>query len=309
MKALATLLLTCLATAVSAAAGDCIVVDGDRIYAADLARQRPVFQALDPGLMVGYSPLPGLTRTFTSRQLTQFLGRHGVAEPVGEHLCVERRTIHLAEADVVDALEDVVGADAHLDVVDFTRGPVPPGELRFDMRNLRAPTNATPDAAVLWRGEIVYGSRKSAAIWVRVRVWETRQQVVADRDLRAGDEISREDVRLETADVFLTADHAVEQLDEVFGATLRRSIRAGEPLRMAELRLPNDIDRGQMVTVEVVSGAARLRFDGRAETSGRSGDRVFIENPANGERFSAIVAGPLRAVVDAGPSSFRGGFR
>ncbi|HEV2201294.1 MAG TPA: flagella basal body P-ring formation protein FlgA [Bryobacteraceae bacterium] len=58
-----------------------------------------------------------------------------------------------------------------------------------------------------------------------------------------------------------------------------------------------DIQRGQKVAVEVTSGAARLRFDADAESSGRAGDTVLIRNPENGRLFQARVEGKGKVVV------------
>jgi flagellar basal body P-ring formation chaperone FlgA len=58
-----------------------------------------------------------------------------------------------------------------------------------------------------------------------------------------------------------------------------------------------DIERGQRVSVEVTSGAARLRFDADAESSGRAGDTVLIHNPENGSLFQARVERKGKVVV------------
>ena len=39
-----------------------------------------------------------------------------------------------------------------------------------------------------------------------------------------------------------------------------------------------DVNRGDMVEVEVRSGAAHLAFTGKAESAGRSGDTIVIRN-------------------------------
>ncbi len=298
MKLAATILVASLTTlAFPGSAGDCIVVDTDRIYAADLARAHPAFQDVDPGIPIGYAPLPGLKRVFTTAQLQRLLRRHGVDEPGGDRLCVERETVLLSEPKLREAIEDAAGPDITLDILDFSRKPVPPGELQFDLSGLRIPLTASPDTPVLWRGRVAYGQRKSVPVWARVRISKPAQQVVAVRDLSAGETIGSADVEVRIADVFPTVDPPIDEIEAVVGATLRRSVRNGAPLHRAELRLPNDVERGQIIRVEVTSGTAYIRFDGRAETAGRRGDRILVENPASRKRFSAVVAGPSHAIV------------
>ena len=52
-----------------------------------------------------------------------------------------------------------------------------------------------------------------------------------------------------------------------------------------------DVEAGDRVRVEVVSGAARLLFKANAESPGRIGDEVTIRNPQSGKAFRAVVAG------------------
>lgn len=58
-----------------------------------------------------------------------------------------------------------------------------------------------------------------------------------------------------------------------------------------------DVMRGEQVSVVVTSGAALLRFEADAETSGRRGDSVLVRNPENGKLFQARVEGKGRVTV------------
>jgi len=58
-----------------------------------------------------------------------------------------------------------------------------------------------------------------------------------------------------------------------------------------------DVLRGEQVSVLVTSGAALLRFQADAETSGRRGDSVLVRNPENGKLFQARVEGKGRVTV------------
>ena len=70
---------------------------------------------------------------------------------------------------------------------------------------------------------------------------------------------------------------------------MERTIAAGEAVYAADLRLPNDVKRGDAVDVEVSCGGALLRFRAKAETGGRRGQKVLVRNPVNGRRFAALV--------------------
>ncbi len=62
---------------------------------------------------------------------------------------------------------------------------------------------------------------------------------------------------------------------------------------------PREVERGEVVAVEVRSGSALLKFDGTAESGGKTGDVVPVRNPANGARFRARVVAKGRVSVDA----------
>ena len=55
------------------------------------------------------------------------------------------------------------------------------------------------------------------------------------------------------------------------------------------------VEKGQIVDVDVVSGAARVKFAATAQTSARQGDRIVLENPTTHRRFSAQLTGNKKA--------------
>jgi len=71
----------------------------------------------------------------------------------------------------------------------------------------------------------------------------------------------------------------------------RVRITAPDGQTVAEWQTPAQpvVLRGDTVRVEVLSGGVRLAFDAPAESSGHSGEAVVVRNPANGQRFRAIV--------------------
>jgi hypothetical protein len=156
-------LLVCLAAMLSASSlMACATVEGDRIYARDLAAEYPMFAALDPALEIGYAPRPGVTRVIGAGDLTQLALRHHIP-------------------------------------LDQSEGKAVP----------------------------------------------------------------------------------------------LRSACFARPLSDTSPRSPQsrDIERGDAVSVEVHSGAAKLSFQTKAESGGRIGDSVLVRNPLNGRLFQAKVEG------------------
>lgn len=70
---------------------------------------------------------------------------------------------------------------------------------------------------------------------------------------------------------------------------------------------PRDVERGDVVSVEVSSGAALIKLDARAESGGNQGEAVVVRNPTTKTCFSALVAGRGKVTLDAKQSTGAGG--
>jgi flagella basal body P-ring formation protein FlgA len=68
-------------------------------------------------------------------------------------------------------------------------------------------------------------------------------------------------------------------------------------MRPADVTRPNDVNRGDLVRVEVHMGAARLALTGRAESAGRLGDLVPVRNLDSSRVFEARVEGKDSVIV------------
>lgn len=282
-------------------AGECAAVEGDRILAGDLARLRPLFGALDPTVVIGYAPAPGRRRTLEPEELARLARRYQLPETSLEGVCFERAAEVLSPERLLEAMRAALGEpEARIEIVEFSRYPVPRGELSFARNGLASPPPGRPEAPVLWRGRVLYDGRRSVGIWARVRIRVPGQWVFARRDLEPGRPIEAADLEERLVETFPARRNAVFRVADVAGATPRRRIRAGEAIEAGWLRRPPEVERGDAVTVEVASGAARLVVEARAETAGRRGEPVAVRNPATGRRFTAVVEGRGRASLRVG---------
>ena len=59
-----------------------------------------------------------------------------------------------------------------------------------------------------------------------------------------------------------------------------------------------DVDRGEIVTVEVQSGGAVLRIDAEAQASGRQGQSITLRNSTSGKIFRAKITGKGRVLLE-----------
>jgi flagella basal body P-ring formation protein FlgA len=289
----------------------CIAVAGERILVRDLVAAVPALAALPPEAALGYTPAPGARRLLGRQELAGLAERHGVRLEAAPSLCVERAARPLAPERLEKALRAALAQAgipaARLEIVDFSRYPVPEGELEFARSGLPAlPRAGTP---VTWRGHVRYGSNRSLGVWARVKLSVAAEGLVAAGNITSGRPIEAAQVRLATLEWFPFAEAPVREPGQAVGRVARRVIRAGAPILMSALGAAREIERGETVSVEVSSGATQLRFQARAESGGSAGDSIMLRNPSSGRLFPARVEKEGKVVVNADSIPSRPGGR
>lgn len=269
----------------------CVPVPGDRILGGDMARAVPVFAAVPPELVLGYVPAPGARRTYAAAELARLARRHGLAVEPGQEACFIRPLETLTRERVAASLQAAMPA-AHLEVLDFSRQPVPPGELRFE------PSTAGAGSERVWHGAVRRPGQADFPVWAKVRIRVTGTCAVASETLPAGLRIARAQFRAETYE----GPPGLLEPSQVVGRVPRRTIPAGAAIESQWLEDPAEVGSGERVQVEVRSGPARLLLEGQAQSSGRRGQVIAVRNPANGKVFRATIQDRGRVTLAAGGS-------
>jgi flagella basal body P-ring formation protein FlgA len=273
----------------------CVAVDGDRITAGDLARAVPAFSSIPADTELGYAPMPGVRRYFHAPELRRLAVRYNVALPSDtEEACMEHAMERLEPQRVVAAMRKALDdPEARIEVVELSRYPIPRGELEFSRANL--PFDAA--GAVIWRGVVRSAGGRRFGVWASVKLSVRGVRVVAMENLAAGHVIQANQVKLETCAVYPAMSTAPASLETVAGNSPRNPIPAGESITAGMVDAPKEVERGDVVQVEVQSGAALVKVEGRAESAGRHGEPIKVHTLVNGRSFSARVAGKDRVVV------------
>ncbi len=258
----------------------------DHVLLRDLAAAFPGAVLSAPDAPVGLAPAPGVERRFGIPELRRIAARFALPEPAGE-LCVTRPVAPLDADRIRRAMRERLPA-AEIDLIDFSRWPVPEGALEFPLSGLRED---------IWSGGVIYAGGRRFPVWARVRVRVSVPAAVALRDLRAGERLDRAAFRSETRTAAMSSGLFPASAPEAAGKRLRRPVRAGSAIPAAWLETPPDVIRGDRVHVEVRSGAARVAFEGEAQGSGSAGQTIPVLNPETGRRFSARIEGPGRVEV------------
>jgi len=283
--------------------GACLPIAGSQILASDLAAANTLFSRLHPDAAFGYAPLPGARRLLLGRELAAFARREGFSfenTPIAD-VCVERQAAPLNTADLSAALADAAGIpDARIELLDYSRQPLPPGRLEFPWNSVGAPPACNPAIPIIWRGRLNYDGRHSLAVWAKVRISVQRPVVVTASDLIPGHAIEAGQLRLIQMPAFPSRSGFLETLEPALGKTVNRPVRAGQKLSAAALRELDEIRPGERVLVRVVDGSAYLSLEGTALSGGSKGASISLRNPSGGRIFRGTVEDKGVVVVRTG---------
>lgn len=286
----------------AAAQTPCQTVTGDQILGSDLARAVPAFSRIPADAPLAPSPLPGSTRVFHLSELQSIGARFSIPldSPVDSppDACFRFATETLNPGRVLDAMRNALQIpDARIELLETNPGTVPVGAIEFTRDNLGSPASPDSKTPVPWRGDIVYAGGRRFPIFARVRVSAPVSRLVAVEALRSGVVIAPGQVRAELIEGFPVVRSRNLSANQVEGMVPLHPIAAGAEVRPDNLARPNDVNRGDLVRVDVHFGAAHLALTGRAESGGHIGDTVSVRNPDTSKVFQALVDGVGRVVV------------
>ncbi|MGK5023578.1 flagellar basal body P-ring formation chaperone FlgA [Janthinobacterium sp. RB2R34] len=191
-----------------------------------------------------------------------------------EQLAREQLAQQASSAGLLEPLIDVA-------VVKTTRViPACPVRVEIEALDSRSPQRMRFVAACPvsggWRHEMLV----RASITARVAV--TRLPVTANTP------ISIADIELARRDVTMVAD-SMASLDAVAGLSSRRSLRAGEVLREAQLASPMLVKRGAPVNIVARKEQVSVSMDGVAMDAGAQGEVIRVRNTSSGTVIRARI--------------------
>ena len=289
---------------VALAHAGCVAVSSDRILAGDISAALPFLQGLDPQTPIGFSPRPGVQRILSARELTLIARKNGVhsGDIAVPSICVERVVRPISLEEMKAALLSAIGAkDVELELLEFSKEPLPPGQLEFRPSGLGRPLADNPAISVIWRGSLHYDRLSSAPVWAKVKVSVGCAFLAAAEDIPAGTVITAAQVKEIAGRQFPFLISPIQSPQAVVGKIAHRTIPAGQRFEPGALDEPTEISRGDTVRVVVVDGSAMLSLDAIAQSSGKKGESILLHNPASGKSFRAIVEERGRATVRPSP--------
>ena len=280
----------------------CIAVAGDHILASDLARALPAFAAADPTQSIAFSPLPGTQRRFTPREIEGLGRRFHLPDGLDSDtpVCFERETHAITSDQIAAAIQSSLRYRvARLEVVETSHAALPAGKLEFPFAGAIRPAQRIAGEPFVWRGKLITATGQSFPVWAKVRVEVQRPRIVATVALHRGETLAPAQIEFsQSATPLLWGDFAASP-EQAVGFVLKQDIAAGQPIPSAALEPPREVLPGDMVHVNSMAGLAQLSFDAKAQTGGRRGDSILVQNPSNGRTFRAVVVDRGKVLAQA----------
>ncbi|HEY3938960.1 MAG TPA: flagellar basal body P-ring formation chaperone FlgA [Bryobacteraceae bacterium] len=299
MTPLALLFVSLLPAAAGPAA--CQPLAGDRIYGRDLAAAVPALADLPPDLLIGYAPVPGLTRVFRPAELRRLaLGHHLNAAGIAVNVCFAWPLSPITRAAIRAAIEKTLaGRNPQIEIVEQSLAPAPAGELVFPLEGL----SAVSDKPAIWKGYISYAGTRRFAVWVNARITIRETHLVSSVPLRVGEPAVYGQLHLETYNGPLLREKVFTALSQITNLVARRDIPASATLRADMFEIPKEVERGDLVTVLIENGAARIETQGIAGQAGRRGEIIAVRNPKTGRPYRARIEDKGTVLVVPGGAS------
>ena len=292
------LILCCMAGNWAVGQTPCELVTGAQILGEDLARAVPAFKTLPPDLPIAPSPLPGVVRIFPISELQTLASRFAIRPVPATDICFRIATEPLNRSRVIESMTDALKIPGvRIEVLDMSSDAAPAGRIEFRRETLGTPGGPDRGLPIVWRGDVIYAGDRRFAIWARVRITAPVSRLIAVESLRPGVPIKPGQIREEVTEAFPSAAGHMTSLSQVEGLVPLRAIASGMEVRPDDVAQPYEVNRGDLVHVEVRAGAARLVLTARAESPGRLGDVVPVRNLESSRVFQARVEGKGSVVV------------
>jgi flagella basal body P-ring formation protein FlgA len=267
-----------------------------------------VFEGLDDNhkKILGNSPKPGEQIVLNARTLMRIaIAMELPWRPTTalDQVIIKRSGVVIDEGAIEQALRDHLtkeGIDGQYDlaiqtglssiVLPETLDPsvkITRFNLRQDGRSFEA-TIAAPDSAT------PAVTRQITGMIERI----TSVPVLKDA-ITKGDIIGKNDIQYIDLPARSVKPDTILTEENLIGATPRRMLAAGEPVKAGDIEAPRMVERGQSVTLIFSAGPLNLTARGKALENGTQGDVIRVLNTSSNKTIDGVVTASQEVSVSA----------
>ncbi len=260
---------------------------------------------------LGYAPAPGYGRTLRDWKVKQDIKRALpeidllFAGAPATRIWPEVATIetHELEQEALKAVRAIFGKDeVRLSTASDTRQvSVPLGETS---RSLQVDVEGQPKKPGQWNVpvRILVDGAQYTTTWVRIKVEVFKQLPVLLRDLRAGEEVTAADVRLERVLVDGSFGGRALKGMPTIGALTARPLQAGAILSEGDLHRAFAVTRGQVAVLQIINGSVSAKVHVVVQDNAYIGSDVRVNVTNSGKELTCRVTGRDELRISLGNS-------
>ena len=137
------------------------------------------------------------------------------------------------------------------------------------------------------------------SIYVPIKISLYGEILVANKNLPRGTLLTDQDLELSLVNISTARNGYILNPERAVGKEAKRAIRAGDIIRLSNLKLPNVVERGQEVTVESRNALLSVQTSAVAMASGHVGQRIKVKNTKSNRVLSATIVAPGMVSVSA----------
>jgi len=164
---------------------------------------------------------------------------------------------------------------------------------RLRLESCDQPLTSFRNAASRVLGAVSIGVRCPGSspwtLYVRTQVSSRVTLPVLSQSLARGAVLVRSDFELVERPISGSETDLVHDVQQLLGKELKRALPAGSPLRHNQVRAPQLVQRGQVVTLLAGKSGVEVRMQGKAMGNAAAGDRLLVSNLSSGRRVEGVV--------------------
>ncbi|MBL1431252.1 MAG: flagellar basal body P-ring formation protein FlgA [Robiginitomaculum sp.] len=134
-------------------------------------------------------------------------------------------------------------------------------------------------------------------VTLRGRAWAMKQIPALSRTMSVGEIITADDIKWISTRADRLGVNPIFTEDQLLGKALRRSLRPETPIRLQDVKTPDMVSKGELITITYELPGLRLTARGKVLANAGAGDIVRVVNLSSNRTIEVTITGPGKAVA------------
>jgi flagella basal body P-ring formation protein FlgA len=268
----------------------------------DIARIEPSSSRL-AGIPIGYAPYPGNYRWLEKADVENYLRKWGLSETARVEM--SDRVLIVRESQFVDSDRISRSIQEYLSTVhpefEFQIQQIlvpqdvvlPEGNVEIEVQGPRTLTRIN---GLSLKVDFLVDGKRHKSQWVQLEAKAIGDVVVLNHDVRYGQPIRREDLRIERRELN-RLEGLVHHPEDAVGNVPKTALREGDELLSRNLKEPMLVRRGDVVSLLAKGSRFVVKTLAKAKDSGTRGELIMVENVDSKQLVQAMIVGPKTVSV------------